>query len=437
MRKNDLGKHIIYQLFLRAFTNEGTLSAAEKLLPHIRETGADIVYLCPVFVHDDDENRDGWSARQKQSGLDNPKNPYRMKDYFHVDPEYGTDEDLASFIQTAHGLNLRVMLDLVYFHCGPTAVFLAEHPDFIVRNPDGTPALGQWCFPKLDYTNPALREYLWENMEYFVREFGCDGYRCDVGDAVPLDFWREGVRRIRNIKPDIIMLNEGQNRAWTEEVFDCNYDFGLSGALRNVLLGNAPVSKLVSYRETYEREHLAPGALSILCFDNHDIASDAYEQRDGVLLGNAAVDDMVFVCMTLRGIPFLYNGNEIADTHRHSIWGSRATQGNLTVDWQNVLTAEGQARMALVQKLAGLRRSHPALWEGDCRFCDTASEQVLAYRRTAEDETVVCAVNLSNADAEFTVPELPPRAELLLGSVQYTDKGSIILPSHGFAMWKE
>ena len=48
---------------------------------------------------------------------------------------------------------MKVMFDLVYFHCGPKAVFLKDHPDFIVRNPDGTPKLGDWAFPEMDIAN--------------------------------------------------------------------------------------------------------------------------------------------------------------------------------------------------------------------------------------------------------------------------------------------
>ena len=93
--------------------------------------GVTVLYLCPVFVSDDDMNRDNWSPRQKASKMNNPRNPYRMKDFYHVDPEYGTDADLKAFVDEAHRLGMRVMLDMVYLHCGPKPVFLEEHPDFV------------------------------------------------------------------------------------------------------------------------------------------------------------------------------------------------------------------------------------------------------------------------------------------------------------------
>ena len=125
---------VIYQLFLRVCTPEGTLRSAMKLLPHIASLGATIVYLCPIAEADDDPDPRYWSERQRKAGTNNPKNPYRIKDFFAVDPEYGTRDDLQAFIREAHRCGLRVMLDLVFYHCGPKAVHLAAHPEYALRD---------------------------------------------------------------------------------------------------------------------------------------------------------------------------------------------------------------------------------------------------------------------------------------------------------------
>ena len=158
------------------------------MIPHIKSLGVDIIYLCPVFVSDDDMNREGWSKRQKASGLNNPRNPYRMKDYFNVDSRFGTNQDLKDYIATAHSYGMKVILDLVYFHCGPTAVFIKDNPDFLVRDEKGNVKNGRWNFPQLNFDNPKLREYLVKNMVYFIKDFDADGYRTDVEPAVPADF---------------------------------------------------------------------------------------------------------------------------------------------------------------------------------------------------------------------------------------------------------
>ena len=99
---------VIYQLFLRPFTPEGTLEAATRMLPHVASLGVDIVYLCPQMTADDDPRTEFWSDRQNASKMDNPYSPYRIKDYFATDPEYGTDDDLRRFVTVAHSLGLFV-----------------------------------------------------------------------------------------------------------------------------------------------------------------------------------------------------------------------------------------------------------------------------------------------------------------------------------------
>ena len=211
---------VMYQLFTRMFTPEGTFAAARAKLPDLKADGIDIVYLTPHQLADDDPDPRFWSARQRACRMNNPKNPYRQKDFFSVDPEYGTKEDLKAFVDEAHRLRMKVLFDLVYFHCGPKAVFLKDHPDFIVCNPDGSPKLGEWAFPELDIANPAVREYLYANMENFIRDYGVDGFRCDVADMLPVDFWEEGARRCRAVNPDVFLMCEGLKGDDQIEAFD-------------------------------------------------------------------------------------------------------------------------------------------------------------------------------------------------------------------------
>jgi glycosidase len=167
---------VMYQIWLRSFTTEGTLKAATQRLHLVADLGATIVYLCPVQLADDDLRPEFWSTRQKASGTRNPRNPYRIKDYDAIDPEYGTEADLRAFVAEAHRIGLRVLMDMVYFHCGPTSPLL-DRPGFVKRTPDGKPFTGSWNFPVLDFGSAGLREHLWANMERWVKEFDVDGFR--------------------------------------------------------------------------------------------------------------------------------------------------------------------------------------------------------------------------------------------------------------------
>ena len=141
-RKRRINGETLYQIFLRPFTPEGTIAAAEKQLPEVADLGVKILYLCPVAVADDDMDQENWSPRQIASGCNNPRNPYRISDYTKIDPEYGTEDDMKSFIRTAHSLGMKVLLDLVYCHAGPS--FLKDHPGF-------AKGLTEYRFPELDF----------------------------------------------------------------------------------------------------------------------------------------------------------------------------------------------------------------------------------------------------------------------------------------------
>jgi glycosidase len=390
---NWLKSSVMYQVFLRRFTAEGTIKAAKAKLPMLAELGVDLVYLCPVCVADTDMDKDGWSPRHHASKSEDPRNPYRISDYYTIDPEYGTDQDLHDFVEAAHNLGMRVLLDIVFFHCGPNAVFLKEHPDFVVREEDGTVKVGNWRFPMLNFESNELREYLWDNLEYWMREFDVDGYRCDVSSAVPLDFWVEARKRLEVLNPQVIVLSEGERKSDQLYAFDMNYSFAWSNrALASVFRGEQPASHAREQWET-DASQYPEGALLIRYTDNHDIANDAFENRPERAWTHAGMDAALTLLFTLDGIPFLYNGQEIADEVRHSIYYGVAE----TVQWDLAESPVGSKRFALVQKLCDLRHNAAAMSEGNVRWLDNdAPESVLSFVRETDDEQMLVVVNTRN-----------------------------------------
>ncbi len=401
-------KGIMYQIQPRAFTPEGTIKASTKRLDKLKMLGISIVYMCPVFVADDDMNQQFWSPRQLASKMNNPLNPYRMKDYYHVDPEYGTDDDLKEFVATAHKLGIKVMLDMVYLHCGPTAVFLKENPDFIKRDESGKAVNAAWKFPALNYENPKLREYLWKNMEYWLTDFNVDGFRCDVADQIPIDFWETARDRIEKIRPDAAMLAEGYRPQNTVKAFDLNYGFKWYAAVKNVYEKDQPASSLRKEWETNVSTQ-PKGAMFIHYIDNHDISNDCYYNRieeKWTSRGAAAALAMNF---TLEGVPMLYNGQEVTDTARHSIFGK------LPVAWDLGNTSAGKERFAFCQKLISTRLAEPALLKGTTVWLDNnAPDAVLSYARELNGERIIVVINLHSEPSNVKIINAPEQKSKLL-----------------------
>ncbi|MDD4019467.1 MAG: alpha-amylase family glycosyl hydrolase [Kiritimatiellae bacterium] len=406
-----LTKGVIYQIQPRAFTPEGTLKAATAKLKHIKELGATIIYICPVVVSDDDMDESLWSPRQRRSKTGNPRNNYRLKDYFNIDPEYGTREDFAGFVKTAHDLGLRVMLDLVFLHCGPTAVFLDKHPEYVKHDAEGKIVKSPWGFPAFNFESPACREYLMSIMTYWAAAFDIDGYRCDVAEMTPLDFWEKARERLDALRPgNFAMLCEGNCTGKGHELeqvnaFDCCYCFEWSNqVLFPVLDGKSPVSEL---RRVWLRlEAVLPKGARLLRYtDNHDCATDDgdkrrdHEKHWGVPLHDAALA----FCFALDGVPFIYNGQEFADIRPHSMFTNK--QG---IDWSDASTSAAKARTALLKKFCALKASDDAFASGTLTWIDNdRPDAVASFIRTAPDgKRYLCVFNFRK-DCKGVQVELP------------------------------
>jgi len=416
----------MYQIQPRAFTPEGTLKAATLRLPKVADIGVDIVYLCPVFVSDDDPNAASWSPRQRKSKMNNPRNPYRMKDYYHVDPEYGTDDDLKAFITKSHELGMYVLLDMVYLHCGPNAVFLKQHPNFVKRDDEGKIITAAWGFPAINLANPELREYLWKNMEYWVKDFDVDGFRCDVSDGVPLDFWETARDRLERIRPGICMLAEGRRREDQLRAFDLNYSFTWFSAVRRVCDKGEPVSAIRKSWETLASEY-PRGARFIRYIDNHDIANDAYDNRIEKAWGAQRVHAMLVTIFALDGTPMLYNGQEVADTARHSIFG------RASIDWASSTSPTAEKRFSFCRRLCAMRHAERALTRGAVVWLDNDQpNSVLSFLRRTTDEEILSVVNLSSRTIDVRIT-LPDRTKWP-GSTLITQGAKVEKNDRGFAL---
>lgn len=411
---------VMYQIQPRAFTPEGTLKAAERKLPYLKDLGVTIVYLVPVMKMDESTDRSFWSPRQIRSGFDNPKNQYRISDYFHVDPEYGSDRDLKDFCAAAHGLGLKVLFDLVYLHCGPTAPFLKEHPEFTWWNADGSVKKGPWRFPKLNFAEPSLRKYLDGNVRCLLNGFGADGFRCDVGDGIPLDFWCDIHDTMDALTAShAVLLCEGYTICNQYKGFDADY-----GGFPGLELSAKAVREAWTKRE----KECPRGSKFVNHYENHDIATD-WRPRAEKKYGTAAVDQILVWMFTLDGVPMLFTGNELADAdERHSMFGKTP------MDWSQLDREPGKSRHALVRRLAEIRRTHSALTsvngvDGLTWLDTTAPDSVSAFVRRGKGETVLVVQNWTDAETtcevKFDVPDNSIQSYIVVEGLDRNVRGTI------------
>jgi neopullulanase len=235
------------------FKGGDLLGVAEKL-DDLKELGVDALYLNPVFA----------SAANHR---------YHTWDYHRVDPLLGGDAALRELLDAAHARGMHVVLDGVFNHVG-RGFFAFHHilengadspyldwfvldlerlragrplgayaePKLLRRGKKHRPAFEElgyaawWdlpALPKLDTRTAAVREYLWDVAERWVR-FGIDGWRLDVPSEIDDDdFWRELRRRVKRANPEAYLVGEiwYDARRWLSgDQFDATMNYPLAKA---------------------------------------------------------------------------------------------------------------------------------------------------------------------------------------------------------------
>ena len=396
---------VTYQLMPRCFSEEGTLKGAEKHLERVAELGVSVIYLLPVNVADTDMDKTKWSPRQHKSGFNDPRNPYRAGDYFHVDPEYGTDQDLKDFVNKAHSLGMKVMLDLVFGHCGPSAQVVKQHPEFFCYNEKGEMEVTKWQFPKFDTNYSGTRAYFKSIMSYYLANYDVDGFRCDVSDLVPISFWEEVRPELELIKPELVMAAESRKPFNLRYAFDVNYNWNISRKAMRLVLKKDPQAlksgiALVREKHEYNASICPKGALMWNMTENHDWATDEFENRQEKRLGNACCELQLAFSFAIDGIPFLFNGQEIAHDKRVSLFGHK----DCWIDWKtDGVTEVAKDRTEKIKAWAKMRKEQKALAYGSTEWIDNdMPAEVLSFKRTYEGSSDILFVG-NFSDREIKV----------------------------------
>ncbi|HWH17665.1 MAG TPA: alpha-amylase family glycosyl hydrolase [Allosphingosinicella sp.] len=366
---------VIYQINTRQFTPEGTFRAAERQLPRLKALGVDIIWLMPIHPIGE-KNRKGTLG-----------SPYSVKDYYGVNPEFGTKADFKSFVDAAHGQGMRVILDWVANHSAWDNPLVAQHPDWYERDWKGdfhpTPWWDWSDIIDFDFSKTGIRRYMADAMLYWVREFGIDGYRADVAAYVPIDFWERLRADLDAVKP-IFMLGEAQMRDLHYRAFDASYGWGWYNALADIAKGKADVGALFGYFS--ENESAWPrGAMRMVYAENHD--QNAWHGTQFETFG-PALPNVIALSMVGEGIPLIYNGQEAGNEKRLEFFEKDP------IRWRPHPIGD------LYKRLIEFRDAHPALHNAPwgarmVGVVNSSPQKVFSFVRQKEGDKVLALFNFS------------------------------------------
>jgi len=372
---------VIYEIYPRAFSQQGNFNAITARLDELKDLGVTILWLMPIHP----------IGQEKKKGTIG--SPYAVRDYYGINSDYGTADDLKRLVREAHARGMKVIIDIVANHTSWDSV-LMKHPEFYKRDAKGniTYPHDWYDIAALNYDNQELRRYMRDMLKHWLREFDLDGFRCDVAGEVPTDFWESARVALEDVKPDIVMLAEAHKPELQVKAFDLDYSWPLHSALTDVLQGRAPASRL---REEWEKEvkEWPTGALHMRFSDNHD------ERRAIARFGEPAALAASALMFTLDGVPMLYNGMEIGDTTES---GAPALFEKLPIFW--TFEERRPEFRKFYKQLMALRRRSKALRRGSLEWIRNSDEsRIVSFARRAAEEEISVAINFSNRPFNGTV----------------------------------
>ncbi len=411
----------------------GDLRGILNHLDYLQQLGITTVWITPVYQNREPQSYHGYGAT----------------DMYAVDPHFGTLDDLKALAAGLHQRGMKLVLDMVPNHVGPMHPWVEDEPEpdwFHGTRAEHTESNGDFkplvdphsalrdrraitdgwfvnVLPDLNQENPAVAQYLNQNAIWWTEETALDGIRLDTFPYVGREFWHGFHEELHALYPRLTTVGEisgsdptinsafagGAKRTGSDLSVDTGLDtpFDYPGyhVLRDVFLKDAPMSRL---GDLLRLDDLYPHPERLVTFlGNHDVARFMNEPGGSMQRLTLALT----VLTTMRGMPEIYSGDEIAMKGGDDPDNRRDFPGGFASSTANAFTAAGrtpeqQQAFTTLQNLLTLRRLHPALQSGEEQTL-RADGDVLVFTRTLAASTktqhILIAVNKGHVAENFTM----------------------------------
>jgi glycosidase len=440
----------VYEIFVRSFADSdgdgiGDLNGITQRLDYLESLSVDTIWLMPIFPSPSDHG-------------------YDVSDYFAVNPDFGTLEDLQALVDAAHQRQMRVILDFVPSHLSnqnPLFQDAFQNPDspysdwFVWTNDAHTTYAGFAGInemPRFNHYNPEVVAYLAEAAQHWLDldgdgdlTDGVDGFRVDNVTFPPQEFLVALRQSVKTANPDALLLGE----AWVHnpsdlsrffpDQFDALFDFPLYELMQGnhdsngdgLLAGNSFPVLITSLLEE-QAERFPDEAIALRFFSNHDtnriateLGSDPARQRLAVALLASLPGPVLIYYGEEIGMPGQKGGEPGWDNYRREPMDWYANeQGTGQASWfmpddrwnrpQDGISVEEQeddpgSLLNYYRNALGIRGSSPALTEGSIEILELEADQPGAWGfvRTSGEAAIVALFNFSDEQIEVTVPQFP------------------------------
>lgn len=415
----------------------GDLAGIEQHLDYFTDLGVTALWFTPVL----ENNMQGGSYHG-----------YATTDYYKVDPRFGTNEEYCQLIEKAHQRGIKIVMDMIFNHCGVDHVWIKDMPskDWF-NNPDHRnnfvqtsfkltphvdPYASQYDFsqmndgwfvpsmPDLNQRNPHVMRYLIQNSFWWIEYAGIDGIRMDTYPYADYDAMSQWMKELNDEYPNYntvgeTWVTEPAYTAWWQK--DSKLSAPKNSNLKTVMdfsffdkINIAKNEQTDTWFKGLDRvynnfvyDYLYPNPASVLAFiENHD--TDRF-LGEGQPQNFAMLKQATTLLLTTRRIPQLYYGTEILMNGvkaKSDGYVRKDFPGGWPGDRQNAFTREGRTPEQnecydFYRTILNWRKGNNVIAKGSMtQFM--VQNGVYAYARQYEGKTVF--VMLNGTDSETTVP---------------------------------
>lgn len=356
------GNEVIYQIFVRNYSQEGTFNKVAEDLPRLKDLGVDIIYLMPI-------NEIGVKNRKGTYG-----SPYASKNYFSISSDLGNIQELQNLIEKTHKNGMKIILDMVFNHTAPDSKMYYEHPEmYFYRDGKTGNRVGDWSdIIDLATSQKDTQDYLISVLEYWVN-VGFDGFRFDVASIIDFNLFKRAREKLgkkvifysESIDDDFVKYLASMGYGSTPDrdmfpVFDILYNYSWYRYLEFYLKGNGDKEAFVK-NLSRDKDNLPMGYLRSNCLENHDC------DRIAALTKNKhQLIELTKMSYFLKGNPFIYAGQEYGISHKPELFEKDP------INWQN----KDQEIFELTRKL--IKEKHDAIIP-DHHVCEIVNNKLVVH----------------------------------------------------------
>lgn len=387
---------------------KGSLRGIISHLDYIKELGADILYMTPIF-------------------RSNSSHKYDTIDYYAIDPAFGSKDDLKKLVAKAHALGMYVILDGVFNHTG--ADFFAfrdlrerqaqsgylnwyypkEFP--LAANRGQKPNYKTFSYaaymPKLNLQNKETADYVIDVARYWIMECDIDGWRLDVADEISHTFWKRFRREVKAVKKDVLLVGEVWHFAedFVEgDEWDSFMNYHFYRAVQDLTVSTTMSPSSFVHSLGFMRGNLHSGLEGYLwnMIDSHDTARFLHSCGHNLRKQKLAAA----LQLLLPGMPMIYYGDEVAleggpdpDCRRGMLWDENR---------------QNREMLGYYRTLIRIRHEYAAITEGTvCKQYTDDKNSLIIIKRQKEEQHVLL---LFHTDAGCVkLPELTGMHDLVSG----------------------